>query len=157
MRTMLSRTAAILAITAAAAFGADNTIGTWKINLEKSTYSPAPMPLKSYTMKREAAPGGVRVTITGERTDGTQINASYTAKLDGSWTAVGGAGTPYNSVSLKTVDASNYIYNTKQDGGKYVGNGRIMVSKDLKSITIQGKGTDANGAPMTINLVLDKQ
>ena len=26
------------------AFGADNTIGTWKLKVEKSKYSPAPMP-----------------------------------------------------------------------------------------------------------------
>ena len=56
------------------ALGADNTIGTWKLSVEKSKYTPAPMPLKSLTVTREASDGGVKVTTTGEQADGTPIN-----------------------------------------------------------------------------------
>ena len=41
------------------------------------------MPVKSLTVTREAADGGVKQTTTGEQTNGTAINASYTAKYDG--------------------------------------------------------------------------
>ena len=44
-----------LAITSVAAFGADNTLGTWKLDAAKSKYTPAPMPVKSLTITREAA------------------------------------------------------------------------------------------------------
>ena len=72
-----------VAITSVVAYGADNSLGTWKLNVEKSKYTPAPMPVKSLTVTREAADGGVKVTTTGEQADGTPINASYTAKYDG--------------------------------------------------------------------------
>src|ERR1039458_3097310 len=83
MRTILTRAFIALAITTVAAFGADNTLGTWKLNVAASKYTPAPMPIKSLTVIREASDGGVKVTITGEQADGTAINASYTAKYDG--------------------------------------------------------------------------
>jgi hypothetical protein len=63
MRTILTKGLIALAITAFAAFGADNSIGTWKLNLGKSKYTPAPMPLKSLTVTREASDGGVRATF----------------------------------------------------------------------------------------------
>ena len=67
MRRLFSRVLAVLAITAVAALGADNSIGTWKVNVAKSKYTPAPFPLKSLTSVREAVSGGVKVTNTGEQ------------------------------------------------------------------------------------------
>jgi hypothetical protein len=91
----------VLAIAlAAAAFGADNSLGTWKANIEKSSYSPAPIPVKNITSVRESVPGGVKVTNTGERADGTAINATYTVKYDGTPASVSGQGAPYDTVSL---------------------------------------------------------
>jgi hypothetical protein len=72
MRTMLA-----LAIASTVAFGADNSLGTWNLNIEKSTYTPAPIPFKSVTIVREAFGDGVKVTTTGVRTDGRQINSTY--------------------------------------------------------------------------------
>jgi hypothetical protein len=52
------RTLIVLAVTSIVAFGADNSLGTWKLNIEKSTYTPAPMPFKSVTIVREAFADG---------------------------------------------------------------------------------------------------
>ena len=41
MRTSFTKTLIALAITTVAAFGADNTLGTWKLNVAKSKYTPA--------------------------------------------------------------------------------------------------------------------
>jgi len=147
----------VCAIAAVAAFGADNSLGTWKMNLAKSTYSPAPLPLKSYTVTREAAPGGVKVTVTGERIDGTKINASYTAKFDGSAAPVSGTGTPYDTVSIKQVDANTFSYSAKKTAGKYQASGRLEVSKDGKTLTLASKGKDADGKAMVLTLVSEKQ
>jgi len=157
MRSTFSRALAVLTITTVAALGADNSIGTWKVNTAKSKYTPAPMPVKSLTSVREAAPGGVKVANTGERTDGTAINAGYTAKYDGSATAVTGSGSPYDSVSVKQVNANTFTYEAKQTNGKYHANGRTVISKDGKTMTTTAKGKDANGAAMTLKLVYDKQ
>jgi hypothetical protein len=154
---MFQRTLLVLAIAALPALGADNSLGTWKVNIAKSKYTPAPMPLKSYTMVREAAPGGVKVTITGERADGTPINATYTAKFDGSASMVSGAGAPYDSIALKQVNANTFTYEAKNAGTKYHANFRMAVGGDGKSMTTTGKGMDADGKPMTVTLVFEKQ
>ena len=74
MRTVLAKAFVALAITAVGALGADNSLGTWKLNTEQSKFTPGPSPVKSLTVAREASAGGVKVTITGERADGTPIN-----------------------------------------------------------------------------------
>jgi hypothetical protein len=51
-----------------AAWGADNSIGTWKVNIEKSKYAPGPIPVKTRTSGREVVPRGVKATNSGERT-----------------------------------------------------------------------------------------
>jgi len=100
MRTLLFKAFIALAITTVAAFSADNTLGTWKLNVAKSKYTPAPMPVKSLTATREASDGGVKQTATGERTDGTAANASYTAKYDGKEVQVTG-NAPYDMIAIK--------------------------------------------------------
>jgi len=157
MRKIVSRILVVSVIVSVAALGADNSLGTWKVNIAKSKYTPAPIPLKSYTAVREAAPGGVKVTITGERADGTAINASYTAKFDGSASAVSGAGMPYDSISLKQVDANTFTYEARQASSKYHSTGRTVVSKDGKTMTTTAKGTNASGQDITLTLVYDKQ
>ena len=157
MRRTFNRVLVVLAITTVSALGADNSLGTWKVNIAKSKYTPAPIPLKSLTAVREAAPGGVKVTTTGERTDGMAINASYTAKYDGSAAAVTGTGAPYDSMSIKQVDANTFTYEAKQTNGKYRASGRTVVSKDGKTMTTTAKGTDPNGAALTLTLVYEKQ
>jgi len=157
MRRVFSRALAILAVTVVAALGADNSIGTWKVNVAKSKYMPTPIPLKSLTSVREEVPGGVKVTNTGERADGSAINASYTAKYDGSAAAVTGTGAPYDSISIKQVNANTFTYQAKQTNGKYLASGRTVISSDGKTMTTTAKGTDANGAAMTLNLVYEKQ
>lgn len=67
MRSLLCRGIFAVALTVLAASGADMSLGTWKLNVEKSKYAPAPFPLKTVTMVREPSDGGVKVTVTGER------------------------------------------------------------------------------------------
>src|ERR1039458_4711351 len=156
MRRMFTQALVVLAIAAVTVWGADNSLGVWKVNIAKSKYTPAPMPLKSYTAVREAVPGGVKVTLTGERTDGTAINASYTAKYDGSPAAVSGVGTPYDTMAIKQVDANTFTYEAQQTSGKYRSSGRTVVSKDGKTMTTTAKGTDADGKAMTLILIYEK-
>ncbi len=157
MRKIVSRALVVLAIASMAAFAADNTLGTWKVNMEKSKYSPAPWPVKNLTSVRESTPDGVKVTISGDRSDGSAINASYTTKYDGSASAVTGSGAPYDSISIKQVNANKLTYEAKQTSGKYHANGTTLISKDGKTMTTRAKGTDGDGKPMALTLVYDKQ
>ena len=51
----------------------DPFIGTWKLNLAKSKYSPGPPP-KSQTATYDAAGDGVKVTVKGTNGQGQPID-----------------------------------------------------------------------------------
>lgn len=157
MRTILTRTLLALAITTIAALGADNSLGTWKLNVEKSKYTTAPIPVKSLTSTREASAGGVKVTSTGERADGTPINASYTAKYDGTESQVAGSGAPYDTISVKQINANTLTDERKKTGGSYHARGRMVISGGGKTMTWTSKGTDADGKMFTSTFVYEKQ
>lgn len=156
MRTILTKALIALAVTTVAAFGADNTIGTWKLNVSKSKYTGAPMPVKSLTVTREASDGGVKQTTTGEQADGTAINASYTAKYDGKDVQVTG-NAPYDTIAIKQVNANTLTDARKKTSGKYQGTSRIVVSNGGKTMTTTTKGTNADGKEFASTFVFDKQ
>jgi hypothetical protein len=158
MRRIFSLALLSLAMTTPlAALGVANSLGTWNANTAASKYTPAPWPVKSLTVVREAVPDGVKVTNTGMRTDGSAINASYSAKYDGSSSEVTGEGSPYDSISVKQGDANTFTYEAKNSKTKYRASGRIVISGDGKTMTTTARGVDADGKPMTLKLVYDKQ
>src|SRR5262249_13037083 len=106
-------------------------------------------------MVRVASDGGVKSTSTGQRKDGTAINSSYTAKYDGKEYPVTDA--PWDTISIKQMDANTLTTEQKKSGGKYHTTGRTVISKDGKTLTITNKGTDAEGKPITNRIVYEKQ
>ena len=156
MRNLLTRMLVVLAITTVGALAADNTIGTWKLNLEKSKYTPAPIPLKSLTITREASDGGAKVTITGEQADGTMINSTYTVKYDGNDVQVTG-NSPYDTIAVKQVNANTLTDERKKTGGSYRATGRSVISSNGNTMTTISQGTNAAGQAFTSTFVFDKQ
>ena len=154
-RNIATKLFVISAIAAVGVFAADNSLGTWKLNMEKSKFDPPPGPVKSLTTTREASDGGVKVTTTGERADGTPINASYTAKYDGSESPVTGA--PYDTIAIKQVNANTFTASMKKKDDKYKATARMVISKDGKTMTTTVKGTNSEGKPMDNVMVYDKQ
>ena len=156
MRKIIVMLIAGLAISAIGLFGADNSLGTWKRNVAKSKYTPTPAnPITSLTMVREASEGGVKSTATGQRKDGAAVNSTYTAKYDGKEYPVTDA--PWDTISIKQIDANTLTTETKKTGGKYHATGRITISKDGKTMTFTNKGTDADGKPAKNKIVYEKQ
>ena len=145
-----------VAIAAIGMFGADNSLGSWKRNVAKSKYTP-PLtnPVTSMTMVREAVDSGVKSTATGQRKDGTAINSSYTAKYDGKEYPVTDA--PWDTISIKQIDANTFTTDTKKTGGKYHTTGRTVISKNGKTMTSTNKGTEADGKPVKNKIVYEKQ
>src|SRR5579863_8465809 len=142
MRHTLVRSILALTVTAISVCGADNSLGTWKLNMEKSKFTPS-APVKSLTSTREASDGGVKVTTTGERADGTPINASYTAKYDGKEYPVTGA--PYDSIAMKQLNAHTFTATQKNSSNKYSTTVRSVISGDGKTMTNTVKGIGADG------------
>jgi hypothetical protein len=155
MRGIAAKLVIVMAITAIGVFGADNSVGTWKLNVAKSKYTGA-NPIKSQTDVREATPdGGVKITRTGQLANGTPSNYSYAYKYDGKEYPVTGA--PFDTISVKRIDANSWSWEVRNTGGKYHATGRTVLSKDGKTMTQTSTGTDAEGKPMTQTLVFEKQ
>ena len=155
MRSIAAKLFIGMVIAAIGMFGADSTLGTWKFNAAKSK-STSTNPIKSQTDVREATPdGGVKVTRTGQLRDGTPSNYSYTYKYDGKACPVTGG--PFDTISVKRVDANTTSWEVKQTGGKFRGTGRTVISKNGKTMTQTSKGADAEGKPVTQTTVFDKQ
>ena len=139
---------------ALSAQAADPLVGTWKLNVAKSTYSPGPAP-KSLTAKIEAAGKGEKVTADGVRGDDTPIQVVYTAQYDGKDHPI--TGSPMaDTVSLKRLDA-NTTERTDKKAGKVVQTLTRKLSSDGKTMTVTIKGTDAEGRPINNLAVLEKQ
>jgi len=155
MRNILAKLFIGAAITAIGAFGADNSLGNWKLNLEKSTYNPGPPAVKSLTAARQASEEGVNSVSTGELANGDAINSSYTAKYDGKDYPVTGA--PWDTVAIKQVDANTFTSASKKSGGTYNSTSRTEISKDGNTMTVSSKGTNAAGKPFDNILIYDKQ
>ena len=156
MKNSLRLTIALAAL-GAVAFGADNTLGTWKLNPEKSKTAAGQSRITSLTVVREAAVNGATVTIKGEREDKSKIDASYTATYDGKDVIVAGSGLPYDTLAIKQVDENTLTDVRTKKGGTYKGTGRFVVSNGGKTATLATRGTGADGKPFSSTSVYDKQ
>jgi hypothetical protein len=151
------RIAFAIAAFGALAFCADNTLGTWKLNPEKSKPPAGQSRITSSTVVREASGDGVKVTIQGEREDKSKIDVSYTAKYDGKEVMVSGSGLPYDTIAIKQVNENTLTDVRSKKGGTYKGTGRFVVSNGGKTATLTTKGTTADGKPFAGVSVYDKQ
>jgi hypothetical protein len=145
---------AILAIGTSAASAADAVIGTWQLNVAKSTFSPGPAP-KSQTRSYAESPQGIVLTTKTVAADGKESTLSLTFKLDGKPYPV--SGTPdFDSVSVTRVNALT-VNSTQTKAGVTVGTGVRTVSKDGKTLTFAQKGTHVGGVKYDDMLVYDRQ
>ena len=144
--------ASAVAVTVSAQTGSE--IGTWKMNVAKSTSSPGPAP-KSRTLTFEAVGQGVKLSVEGVNADGSKAAISYTANYDGKDVPVTGSAT-LDTVSWKRINATT-VEETDKKGGKVFGTLTRVVSADGKSLTLNQKGTNAQGRAFSDVVVLDKQ
>ena len=142
-------------ITTATVSAADPFVGTWKLNLAKSKYSPGPPP-KNLTITYAANGDGIKSTTEGVNSEGKPVATTYAATYDGKDTPVTGTGAPYDTIALKRIDSNTVELTTKKDG-KVVSKGKRVVSKDGKVMTMTSKGTNAKGEPTNNVAVYDKQ
>jgi hypothetical protein len=132
----------------------DPIIGTWKLNLAKSKYSPGPPP-KSLTLTYEAVGQGVKVTVKGTDAEGKPIDTHFTTNYDGKDYPV--TGNPnWDTTAWKRIDA-NTLEITRKKAGKVVVTATSVVSKDGKTRTLTEKGVNAKGEKISNALVYEKQ
>jgi hypothetical protein len=145
---------AILAIGTSSALAADAAIGTWKLNLAKSTFSPGPAP-KSQTRTYAESAQGIALTVKTTAADGKESSTTLTFKEDGK--PYPASGNPdFDMVSVKRVDALT-IHSTQTKAGATVGTAVRTVSKDGKTLKFAQKLTHADGVKTDDVSVYDKQ
>ena len=145
---------AILAIGTGTVLAADTTVGTWKLNLGKSTFSPGPAP-KSQTRSYVESAQGMTVTVKTTAADGKESTTVLTYKEDGK--PYPESGSPdLDMVSITRVDALT-VHSTQTKAGATVGTAVRTVSKDGKTLTFAQKGTHANGGKYDDVSVYDRQ
>ncbi len=132
---------------------ADPAIGTWTLDVAKSKFSPGP-PLKSLTVRFEAAGDGVKLMTDGVNAEGQPTHTEYTANYDGKDYPITGSAIA-DTVSLTRIDART-IQRTDKKGGKVVQTLTRKISADGKMFTVTVKGTDAKGQPVNNVLVFAK-
>jgi hypothetical protein len=151
-RTILL-TLALCFVGVAAVFADDANMGTWKLNEAKSTFAAGAT--KNSTVVYEAAGDSVKVTVDGTDKDGKPTHNEWTGKFDGKDYPVTGDSVT-DARSYKKIDDHTLGLTGKKDG-KVVTTGRIVVSADGKTRTVNTSGTDSTGKMMKSTAVYDKQ
>jgi len=131
-------------------------IGSWKLNLEKSKYSPGPAP-RSLTLNFVA--NGANLTDTAEGIDAQgQATKTVLAHIyDGKpHPTTGVPGGLYDSSTYTRSDAHTVNFVRSKDG-KTVQTGSIVLSADGKTLTVTTEGTGPNGQPIHNVAVYEKQ
>ena len=133
---------------------ADPAIGTWKLNVAKSKYSPGPVP-KSATITFEPSGDGIKRTGESVSADGQTTSFSYTAQFDGKdYPVIGNPNA--DTIAIKRINAYT-TQSTLKKGGKVTTTARRVVSKNGKALTLTITGTTPDGKPMKNVAVYEKQ
>jgi hypothetical protein len=134
--------------------GTDPLVGTWKMNVAKSKFSPGPAD-KSLTVKYEPQGDSLKITADITPGDGAAQHQESTAKFDGKTYPVKGD-PDRDMATMKRINANTTeIMGSK--GGKPTINIRRVVSKDGKTLTLTETGTDATGKKLNNVVVLERQ
>jgi len=153
---VLGSALAIFAVSTTSVSAQESNIGmgTWKLNVAKSKFSPGPAP-KSLTAKFEPAGKGVKLTTEGVSADGKPNATEYTANYDGKDVPLKGSPVA-DTVSLRRIDALT-TERTDKKAGKVVQTLTRTIAKDGKSFTVATKGTNPKGEPINNMTVFEKQ
>jgi hypothetical protein len=141
-------------LSSSVALAAEAWLGTWKLDVAKSKFSPGPGP-KSLTLKFEATPAGIKLTTDGVNAEGKAIQGEYVSKFDGK--DVPWKGNPDADMAMpKKIDDNSYE-NTWKKGGKVTMTAKVVVSKDGKTLTVTQTGTDSRGQAVNNMAIYNKQ
>jgi len=138
---------------AAAVSGVDPILGTWKLNVVKSRYSPGPGP-QSQKRIYAASVDGITVTTTTVDAAGRPSTTAFPAKYDGKVYSVTGIDQA-SAMALKRVDERTAEI-TLQHADKVIAKAERIVSGDGKTMTITYEESEADPPVKNVS-VYEKQ
>lgn len=169
---MVATVCSIALLAQAPAQSVNPIIGTWKQNVEKSTYNPGPPPPKGAASVRQYAAGAdgsiVAITFNISPEGLPSLGAIAAANYDGKEYAQHTVATLATSlgshigpkiertITYKPIDRYTVEIIQRQDGRVVAVSTRTM-SRDGKTMTDRSDYTDAEGRRITNVLVFEKQ
>jgi hypothetical protein len=143
---------------ATVAMAADPMLGTWTLNVAKSTFAPgAATPKEATAVFRELDANTFECVATGTRTDGSQIAARYTWPIPGGVRRYSqGAAAEGLSIVEIGIDAQ-LAYTIALQDGRQLRVTHWVISKDGKTMAGTTTGVDAKGAPQNTHILWEKQ
>jgi hypothetical protein len=134
---------------------ADAHVGTWKMNVSKSKFSPGPGPKDMTLVFTAGSSGALTVVIKGTDPEGKPIEVKQDIIMDGKDHP--DTGNPnWDTSAWKRVDSRSYDV-TRKKSGKVVQTGTNTVSADGKTLTLTSKGVSPDGKPnSTATIVFEK-
>jgi hypothetical protein len=130
-------------------------VGSWTLNVSKSSYSPGPAP-KSQTLKIEAwGDDGLTYAADGVGADDKPTHAEFQAKFDGKDYEFKG-NPDADTLAYKKIDANTLEATLKRKGTAVI-TANVVVSADGKTRTVTQSGKDAQGKDIKIVSVYEKQ
>ena len=131
-------------------------IGNWRLNVAKSTYSPAPPP-RSNASKWEPSEGGTtRITTDGMSAQGQATHTEWIGKFDGKDYPQKGVPEANTTRAYKGFDDRTYKWVEKVDG-KVTLTTRNIASRDGKTRTATTTGKNVTGQTVNNVMVREKQ
>ena len=148
---------AMLAVSMTAAAAATHpAIGSWELNLAKSTDESANPPPKSQTFIFTESAKGISLSTRIVGADGKLIEDKGTpVKWDGVAHPETRGG-DHDSITVKQVGAQTVEWAMTKKGAP-VRNGMLTVSRDGKTMTISGANIGPNGGKTYFNEILDRK
>ena len=150
--------ASFVVVSAVTALGQapDPLVGTWKLDLAKSKFTPGPAP-KSATVvvEPEGKAKGIKVAVDAVNADGSPSKWGFTTERDGKEVPV--TGNPAYDAATTTMATPTSGTTVYTKGGKTVMTSKAAVSADGKTMTLTGTGTDAKGQAVHNVMVYTKQ
>jgi hypothetical protein len=135
---------------------ADPWVGTWKVDLAKSTYSPGPKPNEAATVTIERSGKDMKTTIDGPDPQGKQQHTEAVWTFDGRDNPVKGANVPNTTAAYKRINDRTFEVTAKVDG-KPTLTTRVAIAADGKTMTATQTGKTVQGEAVKNVIVASKQ
>jgi len=136
----------------------DPALGTWKLNVAKSTFTPGP-PIKGDTRSYEVNDAGwLIVTTETIQPDGARTGVRFAAKFDGKpYPQIGRFAPTVTLITYEPVDKRTLKYTQFDVNGKVNSTNTRTVSPDGRTMTIEQRTTNAAGHPVVNVELFERQ
>jgi hypothetical protein len=132
-------------------------LGTWKLDVAKSTFEGIPALQRQTRVYEDWGGGLIRATFEGVDAQGKRTVTAYVARYDNKdYPRVALRSETVGTIALKKIDGRRSEFTYKEDGKVSI-TGTRTISADGKTSTVQYTGTNAQGQPIRAVLIFDRQ